>query len=130
MADTKKFYFTEEHEWVEKLADDTVRVGVTEHAAELLGDVVFVEYQTGLDEVAKGDEVVTVESVKSVSEVYAPLTGTITKQNEELSDSPETVNADAFGDGWMFEMTVADPSELDALMNFAAYEAFVVAEEA
>lgn len=130
MADTKNFYFTEEHEWVEKLADGTVRIGVTEHAAELLGDVVFVEYQTGLDEVAKGDDVVTVESVKSVSEVYAPVTGTITKQNEELSDSPETVNADAFGDGWMFEMTVTDPSELDALMNFAAYEAFVAAEEA
>ena len=130
MADAKKLYFTEEHEWVEKLTDDTIRIGVTEHAAELMGDIVFVEYQTGLDEVAKGDEVVTVESVKSVSEVYAPVSGTITKQNEALSESPETINEEAFEGGWMLEMRLSDPSELDALMSFAEYEAFVAAEEA
>ena len=131
MADHKNFYYTKEHEWVEKITEDTVRIGITEHAAEQLGDIVFVDYVADLDaELAKGDEAVTVESVKSVSEVYAPVSGTIIKQNEALADAPETVNAEAFAGGWMYEMRLSDASELDELLSYEEYEAFVAEEEA
>ena len=131
MADHKNFYDTQQHEWVEKITDDTVRIGITEHAAEQLGDIVFVDYVADLDaELAKGDEAVTVESVKSVSEVYAPVSGTIIKQNEALADAPETVNAEAFAGGWMYEMRLSDASELDELLSYEEYEAFVAEEEA
>ena len=114
MADHKNFYYTKEHEWVEKITDETVRIGITEHAAEQLGDIVFVDFVADLDaELAKGDESVTVESVKSVSEVYAPVSGTVTKQNEALADSPEIVNAEPFAGGWMYEMSLSDINELD-----------------
>ncbi|CZR09281.1 glycine cleavage system protein GcvH [Trichococcus collinsii] len=131
MADRKNFYYTKEHEWVEKITDDTVRVGITEHAAEQLGDIVFVDFVAELDaELAKGDEAVTVESVKSVSEVYAPVSGTVIKQNETLADAPETVNAEAFAGGWMYEMRLSNTSELDELLSYDEYEAFVAEEEA
>ncbi|HEX5350087.1 MAG TPA: glycine cleavage system protein GcvH [Trichococcus sp.] len=131
MADHKNFYYTKENEWVEKITDDTVRIGITEHAAEQLGDIVFVDYVADLDaELAKGDEAVTVESVKSVSEVYAPVSGTVIKQNEALTDAPETVNAEAFAGGWMYEMRLKDASELDELLSYDEYEALVAEEEA
>ena len=131
MADHKNFYYTKEHEWVEKITDETVRIGITEHAAEQLGDIVVVDFVTDLDaELAKGDESVTVESVKSVSEVYAPVSGTVTKQNEALADSPEIVNAEPFADGWMCEMSLSDINELDELLSYDEYAAFVAEEEA
>ena len=131
MADHKNFYYTKEHEWVEKIMDETVRIGITEHAAEQLGDIVFVDFVADLDaELAKGDESVTVESVKSVSEVYAPVSGTVTKQNEALADSPEIVNAEPFADGWMYEMSLSDINELDELLSYDEYAAFVAEEEA
>jgi glycine cleavage system H protein len=131
MADHKNFYYTKEHEWVEKITDDTVRIGITEHAAEQLGDIVFVDYVADLDaELVKGDEAVTVESVKSVSEVYAPVSGTVIKQNKALTDAPEAVNAEAFAGGWMYEMRLSDASELDELLSYDEYEAFVAEEEA
>lgn len=131
MADYKNFYYTQEHEWVEKITDETVRIGITEHAAEQLGDIVFVDFVADLDaELAKGDESVTVESVKSVSEVYAPVSGTVTKQNEALADSPEIVNAEPFAGGWMYEMSLSDINELDELLSYDEYEAFVAEEEA
>lgn len=131
MADHKNFYYTKEHEWVENITDETVRIGITEHAAEQLGDIVFVDFVADLDaELAKGDESVTVESVKSVSEVYAPVSGTVTKQNEALADSPEIVNAEPFADGWMYEMSLSDINELDELLSYDEYAAFVAEEEA
>lgn len=131
MADHKNFYYTKEHEWVETITEDTVRIGITEHAAEQLGDIVFVDFVADLDaELAKGDEAVTVESVKSVSEVYAPVSGTVIKQNEALADAPETVNAEAFAGGWMYEMRLSDANELDELLSYDEYEAFVAEEEA
>lgn len=122
-------YYTKEHEWVKVMDGKLVRVGITEHAQEQLGDIVFVDFTADLGEIATGDDVVTVESVKSVSDVYAPLAGTITAFNEELNDSPETVNESALSDGWMFEMEIADESELEGLMNEEAYETFVAEEE-
>lgn len=126
----KKRYYTEEHEWVEVIEGNTARVGITEHAQEQLGDIVFVDYTSDLQEVAVGDDIVTVESVKSVSDVYAPVSGTVTKQNEQLADSPETVNVSAMDQGWMIEMEISDPSELNRLMDEEAYQAFLAEEEA
>lgn len=126
----KKRYYTEEHEWVEVIDENAVRVGITEHAQEQLGDIVFVDYTSDLQEVAVGDDIVTVESVKSVSDVYAPVSGIVTKQNELLADAPETVNVSAMDQGWMIEMEISDPSELDRLMDEEAYQVFVAEEEA
>lgn len=124
-----KTYYTEEHEWVKVIEGNTVRIGITEHAQEQLGDIVFIDFTSDLAEVAKGDDIVTVESVKSVSDVYAPVAGVITKQNGVLNDAPETVNTSATDEGWMVEMEVADLAELEELMDEAAYAAFVAEEE-
>lgn len=126
----KKRYYTEEHEWVEVIDENAVRVGITEHAQEQLGDIVFVDYTSDLQEVAVGDDIVTVESVKSVSDVYAPVSGIVTKQNELLADAPETVNVSAMDQGWMIEMEISDSSQLDRLMDEEAYQVFVAEEEA
>lgn len=128
MAETKT-YFTEEHEWVKVVEGNTVRIGITEHAQEQLGDIVFIDFVSELGEVSKGDDIVTVESVKSVSDVYAPVSGVITKQNDVLNDAPETVNESATDEGWMIEMELSDLAELEELMDLAAYEAFVAEEE-
>lgn len=125
----KNIYFTEEHEWVKVVDGNTARIGITEHAQELLGDIVFIDYVTELGNVSKGDDIVTVESVKSVSDVYSPVSGEITKQNDVLNDSPETVNESAMEEGWMIEIELSDPSELSELMDQVAYEAFVAEEE-
>ena len=131
IANHQNFHYTKEHEWLEKITDETVRIGSTEHAAEQRGDIVFVEFVADLDaELAKGDESVTVESVKSVSEVYAPVSGTVTNQNEALVDSPEIVNAESFAGGWMSEMSLSDINELDELLSYDGYAAFVTEEEA
>ena len=125
----KNTYFTEEHEWVQVIEGNTVRIGITDHAQEQLGDIVFIDYVADLGTVSKGDDIVTVESVKSVSDVYAPVSGTITKQNDVLNDAPETINESAMADGWMIEMALSDLTELEELMDFAAYEAFVAEED-
>ena len=114
-----------------KVDGDVATVGVTDFAQSQLGDIVFVDFVADLDaELAKGDESVTVESVKSVSEVYAPVSGTVTKQNEALADSPEIVNAEPFAGGWMYEMSLSDINELDELLSYDEYAAFVAEEEA
>lgn len=125
----KNIYFTEEHEWVKVVDGNTARIGITEHAQEQLGDIVFIDYVTELGNVSKGDDIVTVESVKSVSDVYSPVSGEITKQNDVLNDSPETVNESAMVEGWMIEIELSDSSELSELMDQVAYEAFVAEEE-
>jgi glycine cleavage system H protein len=116
--------YTEEHEWV-KLDGDEVTVGITEHAAEQLGDLVFIELPAEGTTVARGDEVVTIESVKAASDISAPLDGQITEVNAAIVANPALVNEDPLEDGWFFRMTLADPSEFDGLMDEAAYRAYL-----
>ncbi len=116
--------FTEEHEWL-RVEGDVVVVGITEHAAEQLGDVVFIELPDTGTEVTKDDEVVVIESVKAASDILAPIDGEIVEVNEMLVDEPGKVNDDAQGDAWMFKMKVADASQMDEMMDEAAYKKFI-----
>jgi glycine cleavage system H protein len=117
-------YFTEDHEWVE-LDGDIGTVGITSYAQEQLGDIVFVDVPEEGKEVTKGDEAAVVESVKAASDVYSPVSGTVIEGNSALADTPGLVNEDAEGDGWFFKLTLSDPSEVESMMDEAAYEAFV-----
>jgi glycine cleavage system H protein len=116
--------YSREHEWV--AADGaTGRVGITDYAQDQLGDVVFVQLpEVGLEVVANAS-CAEVESTKSVSEIYSPVTGTIASVNEALNDEPERLNADPYGEGWIFTITMADAGELDALLDAAAYQRLV-----
>lgn len=116
--------FTEEHEWL-RVEGDLVVVGITEHAAEQLGDVVFIELPETDEEVVKDDEVVVIESVKAASDILAPIDGEIVEVNTMLVDEPGKVNEDAQGDGWFFKMKPADPSQMDEMMDEAAYKKFI-----
>ncbi|WP_417718592.1 glycine cleavage system protein GcvH [Salipiger sp.] len=116
--------YTEEHEWL-RVEDDVVVVGITAHAAEQLGDVVFVELPDEGTTVSKDDEVVVIESVKAASDILAPLDGEIVEVNSVLVDEPGKVNDDPEGEAWFFKMTVEDMSALDELMDEAAYRKFV-----
>lgn len=109
------------HEWVRNEGNGVVTVGITEHAQGLLGDMVFVELPDVDDEISTGDDVAVAESVKAASDIYAPVSGTVIEVNEELEDSPELVNADAFGGGWLFKVKLADEAELDALLDAEGY---------
>lgn len=129
MMTDKKTYYTKEHEWLTLVDDKLARIGITEHAQEQLGDIVFIDFTADLGDIPSGEEIVTVESVKSVSEVYSPVTGTITKQNEELNNSPEMVNESAMENGWMIEIELSDLNELSELMDLEAYNTFVEEEE-
>ncbi len=113
--------YVSSHEWIRHEGDGLVTVGITDHAQELLGDVVFVEAPELDEEVSADDEIAVVESVKAASDIYAPIDGTITEVNEELEDSPELVNSDPYGDGWMFKMQLADQADLDKLMSAEQY---------
>ena len=117
-------YFTPDHEWI-TVEGDTATVGITKHAAEALGDVVFVEMKEAGTEVSKGDECGTVESVKAASEIYAPITGTITEVNPGPADNPASLNDDPEGAAWLCRMSVSDPAELDGLMDAKAYAALI-----
>ena len=116
--------YTEEHEWL-RVEDDVVVVGITAHAAEQLGDIVFVELPEVGDTVAKDDEIVVIESVKAASDILAPIDGEIVEVNEALTDAPATVNDDAMGNGWMFKIAPSDPSQMDEYMDEAAYKKLV-----
>lgn len=116
--------YTEEHEWL-RLDGDEVTVGITEYATEQLGDLVFVELPEEGITVAKGDEVVTIESVKAASDIAAPLDGVITEVNPAIVTNPALVNEDPLEDGWFFKMTLADPSELEGLMDEEAYQEYI-----
>ncbi|ATD05434.1 MULTISPECIES: glycine cleavage system protein GcvH [Pseudoalteromonas] len=109
------------HEWVRAEGDGIYTVGITEHAQELLGDMVFVELPDVDDEVDAGEDCAVAESVKAASDIYAPIGGTIVAINEELEDAPETVNNDAYGDGWLFKIKASDESELDNLLDAEGY---------
>ncbi len=117
-------YFTPEHEWIE-IDGDVGTVGITDYAQGQLGDVVFVETPAEGRSLTKGGEAATVESVKAASDVYSPASGTVLAGNAALVDTPELVNSDPEGAGWFFRLTLSDPAELDALMDEAAYAAFV-----
>ena len=117
-------HYTKSHEWI-RVDGDTATVGITTHAAEALGDVVYVEVPTAGKALAKGKEAAVVESVKAASEVYAPVSGTVTEGNQALADDPALVNRDAMGDGWFFKLTVSDKGELADLLDQAAYDALV-----
>ena len=120
--------YTKSHEWVRAEDDGTVTVGITDHAQGLLGDMVFIELPEPGTALDAGEECAVVESVKAASDVYAPLTGEVAEINEVLEEAPETVNADPYGDGWLFRLKLADAAELDALLDAEAY-AELVAEE-
>jgi glycine cleavage system H protein len=117
-------YFTDEHEWID-VDGTTATVGITAYAQEQLGDIVFVEVPEAGASVSKGGEAAVVESVKAASDVYAPVTGTVTEGNAALGDDPSLVNSDPEGAGWFFKLTLADPGELDGLMDEAGYKTFV-----
>jgi len=116
--------FTKEHEWV-RLDGDVVTVGISKHAADALGDVVFVETPDVGKTVKTGDSFAVVESVKAASDIYAPVDGEVVEANAVLASAPETVNADPQGDGWFARLKVADASALEGLMDQAAYDAYL-----
>jgi glycine cleavage system H protein len=109
------------HEWVRVESDGIVTVGITEHAQGLLGDMVFVELPDVDDSISTGDDVAVAESVKAASDIYAPISGTVIEVNEELEDSPELVNSDAFGEGWLFKVKLDDAGELANLLDADGY---------
>ena len=117
-------YFTEDHEWVD-VDGEIGTVGISEYAQGQLGDIVFVDVPEEGKQIAKGDEAAVVESVKAASDVYSPVSGAVIEGNAALADEPALVNSDAEGDGWFFRITLSDPSELEELMDEAAYESFV-----
>lgn len=121
MAELK---FTEEHEWI-RVEGDVGTVGITTYAQEQLGDVVFVELPEIGRQIEKGKEMAVVESVKAASEVYAPVSGEVIEANAAVTDDPAKVNADAQGDGWFVKIRLSDRSQLDGLMDEAAYKKFV-----
>lgn len=116
--------FTEDHEWL-RPEGDLVVVGITEHASEQLGDVVYVELPEAGRTVAEGDEIVVIESVKAASDIRAPLDGEIVEINQEIVDNPALVNEDPLGKAWFFKMRPADPSKLDGFMDEDAYKAMI-----
>lgn len=116
--------YTEEHEWLLD-EDGTITVGITAHAAEQLGDIVFVELPEPGTEVSKDDEVVVIESVKAASDILAPIDGEIVEVNETIVAEPSKVNEDPEGEGWFFKLKPSDPSQMDDLMDDAAYKAFI-----
>ena len=124
-----ELYYAKTHEWVRREEDGTVTVGITEHAQDALGDVVYVETAEVGESIAAGDQAGVVESVKAASDIYAPVTGEVIATNEALQDAPETVNSDAFNDGWFFKLQPEDIGELDALMSAEAYEQFCDEED-
>ena len=116
-------YYTEEHEWIE-VDGDVATVGITDFAQGQLGDIVFVEVPDTGAELSQGGDAAVVESVKAASDVYAPVDGTVTEGNSQLEEDPALVNSDPEGEGWFFRLALSDKSQLDRLMDAAAYKAF------
>jgi glycine cleavage system H protein len=114
--------YTAEHEWVRTTGEGTVRIGITDFAQDSLGDIVFIQLPEPGAEVKAGEPLGEIESTKSVSDLFAPLGGTVAARNDALESEPELVNSDPYGEGWMVELTVADPAAVEALLDAAAYE--------
>ncbi|WP_407731566.1 glycine cleavage system protein GcvH [Pseudocitrobacter faecalis] len=117
--------YSKEHEWLRKEADGSYAVGITEHAQELLGDMVFVDLPDVGATVAAGDDCAVAESVKAASDIYAPISGEIVAVNDELSDSPELVNSEPYAGGWIFKIKASDEAEVAALLDATAYAALL-----
>jgi glycine cleavage system H protein len=117
-------YFTKEHEWI-RVDGDVATVGISDHAQEALGDIVFAEVPDAGRSLNKGDDAAVVESVKAASDVYAPVGGEVVEGNSALGDDPALINRDPEGEGWFFKLKLSDPSELDGLMAEAAYREWV-----
>ena len=116
--------YTEEHEWVQERGSDAglrVRVGITDYAQDALGDIVYIDLPAVGDQVSAGDPCGELESTKSVSELYAPVAGTVVARNEELADAPEMVNTDPYGEGWLVDIEADDPEAIEALLDAAEY---------
>ncbi len=122
-------YYTASHEWAREIDGDEYMVGITSHAQELLGDLVFVELPEVESELTVGEEAGVVESVKAASDVYAPLSGTVIEINEALTDAPELVNRDPYGEGWLYKIKVDDPASVAELMSADDYQEMISAEE-
>ncbi|MCL1837704.1 MAG: glycine cleavage system protein GcvH [Propionibacteriaceae bacterium] len=114
--------YSEEHEWLRVGSDQTARVGITQYAADALSDIVYASLPKPGDEVNAGDSIAELESTKSVSEVYSPVSGVVTAVNEILQTAPETINADPYGDGWLFEVSITQPEELEELLDSQEYQ--------
>jgi len=121
--------YTREHEWVIDNGDGTVVIGITDHAQELLTDIVFVELPEIGKQVKQMEAVAVVESVKSVSDVYSPVTGEVIEANQKLEQNPELINQDPYGKGWIAKLRMEQPEELLTLLDAAGYEAFIAAEQ-
>jgi len=122
------YRYTKEHEWI-KVSGDTGTIGITDYAQHELGDVVYVELPAVGTKITAGQLFGTIESVKAVSEIYAPVSGEVIEANLELSDAPETVNADPHGAAWLIKIKLAAPAEVSKLMNAAAYQTFISDKE-
>jgi len=121
--------YTKSHEWVRRESDGSVTVGITDHAQELLGDLVYVEAPEAGKSFDAGDDCAVVESVKAASDVYAPISGEIIEGNELLANAPETINSEPYGDGWIFRIKPSDEAELEDLMDAEAYSEQIAAED-
>lgn len=121
--------YTKSHEWVRDEGDGSVTVGISDHAQELLGDLVFVELPEPGAEIKAGDECAVVESVKAASDVYCPLNGEVTEVNETLADAPETINTDPYEAGWIFRLKLVDPGEVAGLMDADTYAEYCENED-
>ena len=121
-------HYSKDHEWI-RVEGDVGTIGITDHAQNSLGDVVYVELPKVGESFAAHESFGSVESVKAVSEIFTPVGGEITEVNESLQDEPEKVNADPYGDGWMIRVRMSNPGEVDSLLNAAEYEDFTKAEE-
>ncbi len=121
--------YSKSHEWIRDNGDGTVTIGITDHAQEQLGDLVFVEVPEAGRDLDAEEACAVVESVKAASDVYAPIAGTVIEGNDELADTPEAVNQDAYGSGWLIKMKPADSDALTGLMDATAYQEFVESEQ-
>jgi glycine cleavage system H protein len=119
--------YHKEHEWV-RVEGDTAVIGISDFAQDQLGEVVYVDLPSAGEELASGDTFGEIESVKSVSELFSPVTGKVTDVNHELDSTPESINSDPFGAGWMIKVAMSDPSEVDGLMSATEYDAFIANE--
>jgi glycine cleavage system H protein len=128
MTYPKEFRYTKEHEWI-SAKGDTATIGITDYAQHELGDVVFVELPTAGTKVTAGKTFGTVESVKAVSEIYAPVSGEVIEANAELPNKPEAINSDPHGAGWLIKVKLANPAEVNSLMDATAYEAYIAEKQ-
>ena len=114
-------HYSSDHEWIRSSGEDTVRIGITDFAQNSLGDIVFVQTPEPGTTVSPGDSIGEVESTKSVSDIFAPVSGTVVARNDALDSAPELVNGDPYGDGWMIEVQLSDPGEISELLDASAY---------